>query len=213
MKKINVGKFVILSELNDRYLQINDVVKIDELWSLISKDYSHYQIDFCYHNLVPPFQMLTKINAFLLDDCLEMRYEITDRDNYSSTNITRVTRDNYRAFAKYHDQKNSGMYWNSQRIFEHLDNWSILMSASDQGISGYVLMSLWDEKVAEIYVLESSDIESGSHLLKMAINEAEQTKHQQVLAMVDKNSLSHICCRELKFNEVGFYQSFRREPS
>lgn len=213
MKKIIIGNFVILSESNNNYLQINDIANIDELWSLISKNYSHYQIDFCYHNLVPPLQMLKNIGASILDDCLEMRYEITDRDNYSSINITRVTRDNYAVFAKYHDQKNSEMYWNSQRIFEHFDDWCVFVSINNQEISGYILVSLWNEKVAEIYVVESPDVESGSHLFKVAINEAKQTNHQQVLVMVDKNSLSHICCRELKFNETGFYQSFRREPS
>jgi len=213
MKRIEIGSFNILSESSENYLQINDVINIDELWSLICHDYSHYQIDFCYHNIVPPSQKLCDISAFLLDDCLEMRCKATDKNDCSFTDIVRVTKDNYAAFARYHDAQDDDMYWNSQRIFERFSDWSIFMSMNNQDISGYVLVSLWDEKVAEIYALESTDAESGSRLLKVAIHEAKQTNHQQVMAMVDKHSLSHLCCIKLKFMETGFYQSYRRNPS
>ncbi|MFA7032416.1 MAG: hypothetical protein WC201_02515 [Bacilli bacterium] len=104
------------------------------------------------------------------------------------------------------------MYWNSRRIFKHLNDWAIYMCMNNQEIRGYIPLSLWDEKVMEIYALETVNAEIGISLLQTAIGEAKQTNHREILVMTDNHSLSYLCCKKIHFVETGFYQSFRKEP-
>lgn len=64
-----------------------------------------------------------------------------------------VTKDNYPLFAALHDQK-TDMYWNTERIYEALDQWGIFLLLRDgsEKAAGAIYYRLWDDtSMSEIF--------------------------------------------------------------
>ncbi|MDR0832502.1 MAG: hypothetical protein LBM99_06365 [Bacillales bacterium] len=209
MVEIKVEDFNILIDKKEKYIQINDVQEVEKLFLLIKEKYKNYQIDFCYHNNIPPKIALKSIGAILLDDSLEMKLEKRNLIKQTDDGIIKVTKDNFELFAKCHDTKSLNMYWNSKRIFSTLDDWSIFMILANGEIIGYVLTAIWNLEEAEIYALVMPNAMVGITLLLKAVQDAFNRNHKKMLFMVENNTLEHLCSLEVSFKETGFYQSYR----
>ncbi len=90
--------------------------------------------------------------------------------------MIRIDKDNFGSFKLLHDQICSDMYWNSDRIFEDLDNWIILVKESSGKPQGAVYFPNADDGWYEIFGI---DIDRGEYdpelfceLLNAALAEA-----------------------------------------
>ena len=86
--------------------------------------------------------------------------------------VVRIGRENYGIFRALHDQAGEEMYWNSDRIEEHLDEWSIFAYVrTGEGVGTVFLRT--DGGLAEIFGLEFAakkiDVEACRALLAAAL--------------------------------------------
>ena len=98
-------------------------------------------------------------------DCIEDDFNNTaylDKcDHVPECNeIIQINKENYNCFRLLHNQIEGDMYWNSDRIYEDLDNWIILMKTSEGKPQGAVYYPRADDGYYEIFGI---DIDCGKH--------------------------------------------------
>lgn len=209
MRKTVLDKYNIQINESEKYIQINDVIQIDKIWPFISQEYIGYQIDFCYHDIIPPYDILKSIGAFICDDAIRMVIEKKVNFEDICCKIVRINKENYDCFARYHDRMNPNVYWNSQRLLSCLDEWSIFAIIDDNNIYGYIMTAQWNNDIAEIFVLEANSSKLGKLLLQKAVDDALITNHKKIIFMTDKSSSEYLWAHQIGFEEHGYYKAFR----
>lgn len=93
-----------------------------------------------------------------------------------SGSMIHINRDNYDIFRRLHSQIEGDMYWNSDRIFENLDDWMIQVREKDGIPQGTVYYRAIEDWWYEIYGIDMNndeyDPEVFSDLLKAALNDS-----------------------------------------
>jgi N-acetylglutamate synthase-like GNAT family acetyltransferase len=92
-------------------------------------------------------------------ECIENDYNNTaypDRlgEMPVSSCLVRIGRENYDSFRKVHDQIEEEMYWNSDRISDDLDEWTILVREQDGEPQGAVYYMDLDDGWFEIFGID-----------------------------------------------------------
>ena len=123
-----------------------------------------------------------------------------------SPQIVPVTRENFARFRNIHDRIQEQMYWNSDRLFNDLDNWKIYLYEKNGKAVGAIYYI--DEKVMmEVFGVDFLggvyDKEIFQALLTRALNEEKKNGAKYFCFFSDRDS--HAACLELGFHSVGEY--------
>lgn len=78
--------------------------------------------------------------------------------------MVRINKDNYEYFRPLHDQIDGDMYWNSDRIYNDIDNWVIFVNFKDNEPAGAVYYTDIKDGWFEIFGID----------LKNGVNNPEQ---------------------------------------
>ena len=122
-------------------------------------------------------------------ECIEDDYNNTaflDRlgEMPVSSSLIRITGENYDMFRRLHSQIEGDMYWDSDRIFEDLDNWIIFVKKQDGKARGAVYLIDIDETWSEIFGIDMDQdvFDPGvfAELLNAALMDA---KHRSIRTM------------------------------
>jgi hypothetical protein len=209
--KINIDGIMVFVEDSDHYLQIDDICDADfkRIWQHLKNDYVNYDKWFCYHNMECPSEILTgELGAVLEDDNIETRLTSLDFNKYDDYGIMRVTDENFAEFAVYHDELHPEMYWTSERLKRDLSRWGIFILQVDNKIAGYIILSIRDA-LAEIFCAETSNSIQRETLIAYASKFAFDNGKDEVLFMVDKNSIDYKAALSVGFNVTGFYKGYK----
>jgi len=209
MENVRIAGVEVLVNDNERYLQVNDVCVLNEIfWQAIKTRYQSYEIHFCYHTTDVPIAFLKEINAKLVDDCVEMRLSIGEVVAPDVNGIQQVTDANFNEFACLHEKCNTNIFWTSERVKSDLSRWGLFIAKCDNLVNGYIMIALWDSALAEIFCLEASTVDQGEALISSAVNKAINAGKTEVLYMVDKDSIYKESAELAGFKETGIYQGF-----
>ncbi|MBE6752954.1 MAG: hypothetical protein E7559_01145 [Ruminococcaceae bacterium] len=95
----------------------------------------------------------------------------------ADSSIVRVTQDNYALFRQLHAAADEDMYWNSDRIFAALENWTIFVKLRDGKAAGSVYYTAVGDGWFEIFGIDmrdnAFDKEICRSLLAAAMNSAK----------------------------------------
>lgn len=94
-------------------------------------------------------------------------------DNFQvSDKIIAIDKDNFESFRKLHDQIDGDMYWNSERMFEALENWRIFVREEAGEPQGAVYYTTAKGDWYEIFGIDINKGGYDSYLFKELINAA-----------------------------------------
>ena len=98
-------------------------------------------------------------------ECIENDYNNTAFLDHleaipENNNIMRINEENYQSFQRLHSQIEDDMYWNSERIYDDLDNWTILVKEKDRLPQGAVYYMDANDGWFEIFGI---DIDQGGY--------------------------------------------------
>ena len=179
---------------DERHIQVNEfyvdnMEKFHIFWKDLQEKYMGFTIDFCYHNCPVPIEYMLKINAVLLESCVETRLTQENFTPVEMYDLTLVTTENFKKFAKLHDLANpvsSGMFWTSERIKKDLTRWLIYIYENN-----YVLMRMGNDE-SEFYAIETMDRSIGEILISKASKDAFKAGKTGILVMVDDDDLKKL---------------------
>ncbi|MBR3841086.1 MAG: hypothetical protein IKM20_08125 [Erysipelotrichales bacterium] len=126
--------------------------------------------------------------------------------------VTRITRDNYELFRVLHSKIEGDMYWNSDRIYEDIDNWVIFVKVYGGDTLGSVYYMIDDDGWYEIYGIDMKDNVYNANcfkaLLVKALNTAKELDGKFMTFFCDKEGQDIV--KELGFECVGEYVCFKK---
>lgn len=137
-------------------------------------------------------------NDVFFFDRYEIQPEISD--------IVRVRKDNFGEFRKLHEPIESEMYWNSDRLYEDLDNWEIYIYCRDGAPVGAIYYT--DEEVlVEVFGVDFAqdrfDEEIFRALLIRALNACKESGKKYMVFFNDEQSQK--IALDIGFTCVGQY--------
>lgn len=128
-----------------------------------------------------------------------------------NSEIIQIDKENYDCFRMLHNQIEGDMYWNSDRIYENLDDWIILVKAGDGRPQGAVYYTNADDAWYEIFGV---DIDCGKYdpelfkdLLRAAIMNAKHRGGSVMTFFCEKEY--EAAALECGFMCVGNYLLYR----
>ncbi|MCM1043400.1 MAG: hypothetical protein NC350_04250 [Corallococcus sp.] len=140
------------------------------------------------HDLFLGFSTKNKPAVEFLSNC---GFELIEEDNNNtgllkqykpiSVNggIVRITKDNFGNFRKIHCIAEDGMYWNSDRIYDSIDDWVIFVKMQEGDTVGSVYYNTVDDGWFEIFGIDLKDNVFDEivvrELLGIAMNTAKDT--------------------------------------
>lgn len=143
--------------------------------------------------------------------CIERNYnDVLFFDRYEvqpeSAEIVRVTRDNFCEFRKLHEPIEGEMYWNSDRLYEDLDNWGIYLYRRDGAPIGAIYCT--DEKILmEIFGVDFAqdrfDESVFRQLLIKVLNDCKKSGKKYMVFFNDEQSQKTVL--DIGFTCVGEY--------
>lgn len=86
--------------------------------------------------------------------------------------VLKIGKENYTRFRLLHSQFEENMYWNSARIYEKLENWSIFLEEKDGKPRGAVYYTAAGDAWYEIFGVDMNRREYDPQLLKNLLNAA-----------------------------------------
>lgn len=122
-------------------------------------------------------------------ECIENDYNNTawpDRlgEIPVSSSLIRIDRENYDRFRKIHNQIEEEMYWNSDRILDDLDNWTILVREQSGEVQGAVYYADLGDGWFEIFGIDMNHGEHNPEAFKDLLSAAlMDVKHRNGKAM------------------------------
>ncbi|MBE6104470.1 MAG: hypothetical protein E7193_06215 [Erysipelotrichaceae bacterium] len=145
-------------------------------------------------------------------ECIENDYNNTSfldtiEQMPENSDVTRITRENYDSFRYLHEQTDGDMYWNSDRIYDDLDNWVIFVKEKDGNPQGAVYYMNENDGWLEIFGI---DIDQNRHdpalfreLLQAALMDAKRNDGRVMTIFCDEEDED--AARECGLNCVGNY--------
>ncbi len=150
----------------DKYLQtlgvnirLHTQQALTEFLEYVSLQFNGYEL----------FSGFSAKNKQAIEFFLSHGFELTEEDNnntgflkqYKPVNvgngIVRITKDNYTLFKVLHHKKDTDLYWNSDRIFEDIENWSIFVKMQDNEPLGSIYYKIIGEGWFEIFGIDLKD--------------------------------------------------------
>ena len=211
--KIKINDIEALVIDSDKYVQINDISDTDlrKIWGQLCADYVNYEKWFCFRNVDTPPVLTEELGAVLVDDCIQMRL-YADRLNYSNAHkIEPIEEEDFTQFAAFHDKRNPGIHWAGAQLLRDLPKWGVFCIHHNGCITDYVLISMWDAAVSEIYCVETADYVKCKNLMSFAAKYAFENGKNEVLYNAD-DDLKRDAALSVGFVVTGFYKGYRTKP-
>ena len=172
----------------DRYLQTN-VFNINKATEQALSEFLVYVSErFKGYELFMGFPADNKTAVDYLSaqgfDCIENDYNNTayldGLEKETDSDLTRIGRDNFTCFRRLHEQIEGDMYWNSERIYEDLDNWTVLVKEKEGKAQGAVYYRNVDDEWYEIFGTDTDNQEFAPELFKELLTGAlSDIKHRK----------------------------------
>ena len=157
---------------------------------------------------------LEKMGAELLDACVTMELRQEDFKMSSSKHgVIRLPSDYYEDYAAFHDAHYPNIYWNSQRIFDHLDLWNIYVVIENQKIIGNIFIRM-NGSEAEIFGLSIDESYQRDNLeldlLSTSMKDCFLKDIEHVLFFVNEDDQRQIdATLEIGFKQIDTYRCYR----
>ncbi len=157
---------------------------------------------------------LEKIGAELLDACLTMELRQEDFKMSSPKHeVIRLPSEYYEDYAMFHDAHYPNIYWNSQRIFDHLDLWNIYVVIENQKIIGNIFIRM-NGSEAEIFGLSIDESYQRDNLeldlLSTSMKDCFLKDIEHVLFFVNEDDQRQIdATLEIGFKQIDTYRCYR----
>ncbi|MBO4837099.1 MAG: hypothetical protein J5564_05325 [Clostridia bacterium] len=166
---------------DDRYLQtnafcINEATDqaLSEFLSFVGERFKGYDVFLGF-----PIENQTAVNYLSGRgfECIEDDFNNTaflDKCNHvpESSGIIKISKENYNYFRILHNQIEGDMYWNSDRIYEDLDNWIILVKILEGKPQGAVYYTDANDGWFEIFGIDTDCEKYDPELFKELLNAA-----------------------------------------
>ena len=165
----------------DNYLSINSFnineateVALTEFLEYVGEKFKGYDIfmGFPAENKVAVETLSAKGFELVGDDYNNTAYLDKHDDFPISDKIIAIDKDNFESFRKLHDQIEGDMYWNSERMFEALENWRIFVREEAGEPQGAVYYTTAKGDWYEIFGIDINKGGYDSYLFKELINAA-----------------------------------------
>lgn len=150
-------------------------------------------------------------------DCIEDSYnDVLHLDNYRPLeergDIVPVTRENFGDFRLLHQPIEGGMYWNSERLFQNLDDWTIWLYYRN-GIPAAAIYCKDAEILVTIYGIDFAGnlFEEAAYraLVTRTLNDCKEKGSQHIVFFNDEETQqAALACG---FQCVGEYVCYRKE--
>ena len=205
---------------DDRYLQTNAFCVHGAADQALSEFISYVRGRFKGYDLYMGFPAENRDAAEYLSghgyECIE--------DDYNNTafldgpvqmpepaGMIKIGRDNYGSFRSLHDQVDGDMYWNSDRIYEDLDGWTVLVKEKDGKPEGAVYYKNADDGWYEIFGIDADGGEPHPDLfrdlLRAALSDIRRRGGRFVTFFCEKEYEEY--AQECGFVCVGNYLCFK----
>lgn len=126
--------------------------------------------------------------------------------------IVRITKENYDLFQKLHNCLEGDMYWNSKRIYDDIEEWTIFVKLKDGETIGNVYYINADDGWFEIFGIDMKDgvLDKNTfrELLEVAINEAKHLGGKYMTYFCSKEELEIV--KSIGFECVGEYVCYKK---
>ena len=149
----------------------------------------------------------------------ESHNDVLSFDDYSPLpepgGILPVTRENYSLFSRLHAQVDGDMYWNSERIYAHFDNWRVFASVRpDEGVSGAIYYQKWEgDPLLEIFGVDfPGNVYDGAvfrDLLAAVLNKEKREDARHMVFFSEEESQQDAL--DCGFRCVGDYICYKKE--
>lgn len=140
-----------------------------------------------------------------------MHFE-TYQQREEAEGIVPVTKENYAEFAALHNQCEEGMYWNTKRILEKLDQWHCYLYYKKGMLAGTIYYTCYDTML-EIYGVDYAekifDEETFRVLLTKVLNDGKEKNSGHLTFFHEEEE--HAVVLELGFVDIGKYVLYLRE--
>ena len=149
-------------------------------------------------------------------ECIESDYNNTSFMNrfehiQENRSVIRIKKDNYDLFQILHSRIEGDMYWNSERIFNDLDNWTILLKEKDGKPQGAVYYMDASDGWFEIFGIDTDqnayDPVLYKELLQAELFDAGR-KNAKVMTIFCEEEYEQ-AARECGFDCVGKYLCYK----
>lgn len=211
--------YFVLEE--DKYISfcafnVNDHVEIaiKEFLEHISHNYRGCTLYFGLPTVnVSAISCLEKIGFDKDDECyVDVMYFDKYQPIEETAGIVQVTKENYSEFAKLHAASDEEMYWNTERIFENLDDWHIYLCYTNDELAGAIYYNYCGTSM-EIFGVDfpndSYDETTFKALLIKALNEGKKDGCSDLTFF--NGECEHSVVSELGFTHVGEYVLYTQE--
>jgi len=125
--------------------------------------------------------------------------------------VLKIGKENYTRFRLLHSQFEENMYWNSARIYEKLENWSIFLEEKDGEPYGAVYYTVAGDAWYEIFGVDMNRREYNPQLLKNLLNAAlldAKCKGGNVMTFFCDEAYEE-AAKECGFHCVGNYRCYQ----
>lgn len=149
-------------------------------------------------------------------ECIESDYNNTSLlDRFAhipeNKNVVRIKKENYKLFQILHSQDDGDMYWNSERIYEDLDNWIVFIKEKDGKPQGAVYYMDADDGWFEIFGIDidegAYDAELYKELLQAALFDA-RSRNGKVMTFFCDEEYEEVA-KACGFSCVGKYLCYK----
>lgn len=131
----------------------------------------------------------------------------------ASEGVIAITKENYELFAALHRQAEGDMYWNSERIYQDIDNWLILAKICSGEAVGSVYCMDCDDGWFEIFGVDMKDCAfdpvAFEQLLTAALNAAKQSGGKIISFFCEKHEQETVS--KLGFKFIGEYLCYKKQ--
>ena len=219
MISIQINNVDVFLEESEKSLQINNIHEkdFDGVWESLIERFPEYSIDFCFKDVTIPMDKLNRINARIIDDCINMNLKLPDYKAFDSNHVTLLTDDEYEEFAKLYDSlETDDMFWTSELMKKRTDIWRIFIIKTDGKISDYITLKVpfKDAKLnavfyGEIFTVRAGNPDNQRALVDTAAKCSFDNGKREVIYMIDyDDTQSRDIALTVGFKAVGFYKGY-----
>lgn len=154
------------------------------------------------------------IQSELMDACVTMKLQTEDFVFVAPQHdVIPLPVERYAEYAIFHDRHNPNMYWNSKRLFEHLDIWKIYVVMDQNKIVGSLFVKcvgvdyeIFGLSIDEAYENKGLELD----LLSVSLGDCLCPSTQSLLFFVDEDNLAQIeATLKVGFKQIDTYRCYK----
>lgn len=218
-----VGVLNLQVKKEDLYLQalggifakqdFNEVAK--QFIQYLKAQYPNFKMYFGYPTEnIEAITFLEKSEAELIEACLTMEIKKEDFVHISPKyEVKMLSNERYEEYAAFHDYHYPNIYWNSQRIFEHLDRWNIYVAIEHEKIIGSIFIRI-NQIDSEIFGISSDEAYKNQSLeldlLSVSLKDCFLKNIERLLFFVNEEDQNQIdATLEVGFKQIDTYRCYK----